>query len=1246
MKKFNAIDNRLDGLNLIEASAGTGKTYTITTLYVRLLVERNLSVDQILVVTFTEAATAELRSRIRARLIEILQALITKNNDDDLAQKYLLDSKATARRAEQRISRALSHFDEAAIHTIHGFCKRMLEENAFESGVLFDVELIKDQTPLLVDIVHDFWAKEIYGASPIFVRYLRSKGINPKQLVQFTKTVLSGLDTEIIPAKVEAPEAEREFQTAFMRARDIWQKGQSEITNLLATQTTLKKNMFNPKKIGSWLDDIDQYLANAAQAYPIRLADKPSKKRHDHSIANLATSKIEKGTRKKFEPPRHPFFDACEDISNTWDLFEKCLLDFKLRLLEYAAYELKHRKKKNGVWAFDDLLLELDDALQNSSDGERLVETMSARFRAAMIDEFQDTDQVQYRIFRRVYKGVSEPLFLIGDPKQSIYAFRSADIFTYLEAARDAQDLRRTLDVNWRSDPALINAVNTLFSRSKHPFVLSGIDFIPAEPRQGASNDLRDRQGLAATPLQIRFVKRIKERHGKTNSLIQKKWTDNHLPAMVATDIAELILSDMTIQGRPIEPEDIAILTRTNKQSRVLQTALGALGIKAVLWSADSVFDSEEAAELIRLLAAIKEPDNSGKIRAALSTDLLGLSGNEIYLTIEEDEIWDRWIEAFRSWRDQWQTRGFIQMMRSVLNFAENKNSRPIGARLVSLKDGERRITNLRQLVEILHKVSVKNHLGMGGLLRWFQAQCRCLQAQQALEASDTDAAQLRVESDEGAIRLITIHKAKGLEFPIVYCPYLWDGYMHNARRQEVVFHDPKKAHKRTIDIGSEKIEEHRGLADKEQVAENLRLLYVALTRAKHLCVVVWGAMTGMQSSPLGYLLHHTQNDITLNTLRNRLKTMTDDEMLGELSEIVAAAGQNTIGVSELCEPMESEPQIRCKDTTSRLSCQRPSRKVPSPLSTTSFSALTSSVDSLSRTEIEGRDRDEWIHHWDSSNEAGRDQVKSPREIEDILLADFDKGPRAGNCLHTIYENLDFANSNRSGLETLTAQVLAAFGFDVKAWKETVCRAIAETLDTPLDPANPDLKLGTVQKDQRLNELEFIFPVSRHVDSRRAITTDKRISTVIAEHGKESVPTAYIERLLRFDFSLHPGFLKGFIDLVFHKNSRYYLVDYKSNHLGTHPRDYTRDRLERSMIEHDYFLQYLVYSVALHRFLEYRLVDYDYDTHFGSVYYLFLRGMSPRFDSGCGVYKTRPPRELVVELSALFKDMSSSRGTP
>ena len=1236
---------KLDGTNLIEASAGTGKTYTISSLFLRCITE-GIRIDQILVVTFTIAATEELKNRIRLRLNQALLAIEQKlpDTDDEMIALILGYSSEKQRNIRNKIKHALSSFDEAAIFTIHSFCMRMLQENAFESGSLFDTELSADSRPLYEEIALDFWAQELYNAHPLFIRYLNDSKITPDKLIQTIHKTASQPDLVILPQKNEKTasqqsEIEQLYLDAFRTARDLLQNCEEEIKTLLESHPGINRRSYNKGTISKWLNAARQYLASSEPSQIFTADD-------DNSVYKFTTSRLWEKTKAGCDPPEHPFFDACQKLVETGSLFAQKWLALKRRFIEYSETELARRKQDAGVWFFDDLILSLHDALKGPG-GESLVSKIRSRYQAALIDEFQDTDHVQYQIFRQIFQtGQTDgpALFLIGDPKQSIYAFRGADIFAYLKAIADAGENIFTLPTNWRSDPRLIGAVNTIFNRIKRPFWYPQIDFRKVAPRPQATDGFFI-NNQPAPPLTIQFIDREGKQTVKKTNLIIKGWTDDHLYRMAASDIVRLLSSDTKIGangGRALTPGDIAVLARTNLQVARMQEALRELNVPSVLTSSDSVFDSPQAAELQEVLEAVYEPGNTGKIRNALSGTLFGLDSAAFKYLDENDTVYEKWLIRFQDWGKCWRNDSFIRMIRSVLACKlstgvdeQERCVQTVETRQLSLDNGERRMTNLLQLIELLHEASVLKHLSPAGLIRHFERQCQTL-------SDKSKSSELRLESDARAVKLITVHKSKGLEFPVVYCPFLWDGKLKNDQGDEALFHDPDDNRQPKFDIGSEALKTHKQIVRTEEFAENLRLLYVALTRARHHCVVVWGAINDMQTSSLGYILHSqgaaADSPDELAKLAEYVSSLSDDAIQNDLNRLTIAS-QGAIKVETLDET-ESAPYQPATQLNYELTTLQTQRTLRRQWQISSFSALTAHGAELSPDKAEGRDHDSA----DTTPWAGT--VYEPPEgyanaRHPITLTGFGGGFQVGDMLHSIYENLDFQYDNRRIPETLVHEQLDRFGFDAARWQPVVSQAIEENIHTRLEPDEPELCLSKIAVQQRFNELEFLFPVADRRNPHKSSLTGRTLAAVFAKNDA-TVSQEYIDKLKRLSFAPLKGFLKGFIDLIFQYRGRWYVADYKSNFLGEQYQDYAFRQMAETMAEHHYYLQYHIYTVALHRLLSHRLKDYDYDSHFGQVYYLFLRGMSPQTGSQYGVFRDRPPAKLIKALSDLFGNSDGS----
>ncbi len=1218
MQPLDPIAVPLTGVRLIEASAGTGKTFAITTLYVRLVVERGLRVDEILVVTYTRAATAELRDRLRARLRQALTAITNGGDPDDPDLDRLVQARITTgaeAQARARLVAALRAFDQAAIYTIHSFCQRTLQDSAFESGVSFDTEFMTDQGPLISEIALDFWAREIYDAPEPFVRSLLRPhdAVTPALLTQLARQAVANREVPTLPGRPTFDDtAGRRWTDAQARAAAVWATEREHIIDLLANSTALKKNMYKADNIrGPWAQAIDDMLGARPTSGALDLK----------ILGKFTEAGIANGCKKNCQPPHHPLFEICGEMVDVADDFAARELALLLDLITYARKEIQSRKSAAQVQSFDDLLYQLRDAVCGPG-GDELASKIRERYRAALIDEFQDTDPVQYQVFRTVYQSASAgddlSLFLIGDPKQAIYGFRGADVFTYMSARGDAGAASNTLDTNWRSDPALIAGVNTVFAAARDPFIFDGIEFAPVKARPGADNALGGTLAEAA-PLQLLFVPRT-GRTGKKDNLISKTMAAGDLPAGIAGRIATLLSSDATIDGVPVSPGDIAVLCRTNRQATHMQRALRALAVPSVLDGDASVFDSEQAEALGRVLLAMVEPGSTRAIRSALVTVMMGVSGDELCALQADEEAWDRWLQLYRRWQRSWKDEGFIQAFRRMIA------DHGVDRRLLELTDGERRLTNLYHLGELLQAEVMASRAGPQALLRWFELMC----ADKAARGDAVgDSAQIRLESDADAVKLVTVHKSKGLEYPIVYCPFLWDGALLRMNDAKWIrFHDSDDGDRLKLDLCSEDHPAHKQLAEREALAENLRLLYVALTRARHMCTVVWGAFRAAGSSPLAYVLHQPATFTTdpdgLKKLAKHVKGLSDDELIEELEELVAA-GDGSIGLSYFdVQPVPAfAPASKPAGT---LSCRQARRRLRTTGRLSSFSALVAS--DTSGAQSRGQERDHDADH-DATSATALTPAATDTDSQ-VPLHDFPRGARAGHMFHNLLETIDFCAADPQTLFTSVDSALVSSGYDGRL-AEQLSPAITGMLLTPLAGDSATMTLAELTPEQRLVELEFIFPVA----AASAAMTATGLADAFRSRTAAPWLASYPDRLQHLDFAPLAGYLRGYADLVFRHQGRWYLVDYKSNFLGPSTSDYERSHLAEAMAHHHYFLQYHIYLVALHRYLRLRVKDYDYERHFGGVFYLFLRGMAPGHPPDCGVFHDRPPLTLVSRLSSL-----------
>ena len=1138
------------GVTQLEASAGTGKTYTLAGLFVRLIAEEDLAVGEILVTTFTKPATAELRDRIRKLLRGAVAMFDSGPGDHPLLGALHARYIAEAAVIRPRLERALRQFDDALISTIHGFCLRLLEERAFESGLPFDAEPLEDEAALLREVADDYWRQRIYPAELRIGAFALLAALSGNALVPLLRSRLARPNMTILPAYDPAAlaGAEADLRAAFAAVEEAWQAGENGVRGIYdGAERWAKSEMKKPEVTANLLAAVGRCFADPAAC------------RDDYAALdffraeNVAAQTLRRGKNPP-PPPQHPFFDACSafvDARGAW------VLTFQHEFLEQAPAELARRKAERNVLSFNDLLTRLRDALR-SPRGSALVASTRGRFRAALVDEFQDTDPVQAEIFQRLFTGHGR-LYLIGDPKQAIYAFRGADVFSYLDAAAHAQH-HHDLAANQRSVTPLVAAVNAIFARNADAFVVPGIDFRAAIP-----SGRHDPAALTASgAMEPPFCFWVWSGEG----LVTKGTAKEHLPAMVAEAIVAQLQSGQTTKGRALKPSDFAVLTVTNPEAALMQAALVAAGLPAVVLSRARVFDSPEAGEMLALLHALAAPTFEPAVRAALATTALGFTALNLATLTEGG--WEQILEAFLRRHTRWQADGFHAAFRALL---VEEHIRP---RLLATPDGERRLTNLLHLADLLHQAAIAQRLGPAALVRWL--------ALQMTAGTGGEEQELRLESDAEAVKVVTVHKSKGLEFGVVWCPFSWRG-ADLFDDTPTTFHDPATK-TLVLDLGSPDHAAHRARTEHEQLAEQTRLLYVALTRAKLQCHFVWGRFNQCANSAASWVLHPPGGAATdaVPTLRARV---LDDQTLRTDLAALAATQPDSFALADVPElrglrfhvPASAAPPRQARTFTGH---------IPRDFAIGSFSSLTA--------DASGDERD-----------YDRDSAPSRPTVLATGIHAFPRGRRAGTCLHEIFEKLDFMEP--ATIDPLVARKLEGFGFGRPEFRSAVAANVRATLDVALAPG---VRLAEVPKNRRLNELEFHLPIGR-------------------------LDPAGLERVLgeKLTFPALTGFLKGFIDLVFEHAGKFYITDWKSNWLGTSADDYPPEAVAAEMRRHHYGVQYHLYSVAVHRYLAQRVRGYDYERDFGGVFYVFLRGVDPA-RPGLGVFHDRPSRSRIDALDALL----------
>ncbi len=1216
----------LEGVRLIEASAGTGKTWNICGLYLRLLLEQGREVQQLLVVTFTTAATAELRDRIRQRIVDTrayLRGAAAPGGDPfvpDLVRTLREHTPLDDAAMLLRLDRALHGFDEASIFTIHGFCQRALSDAPFSAQVPLSLELVPDDSLLLQEIVHDFWRRRIAGdqIDPALAAHLARKGDKPETLMKLLKRQLAKPLARVHwPAALDAGAAAgaATLQAAHDEARRLWLADRAGIVQtVLAGLAQLNGNSYKDTSVQDAAAEWDAVLASPDARHA--LAGKVER------WALLGAQCLADKTKKGKTTPQHPFFDAAQALIDRRQAATADVTLQRLRLirelLDEAPRALREAKRQRRQVAFDDMLFNLHQRLADPEAGVALAAALRTRFPAALIDEFQDTDPLQFDIFRRIYESSPGPLFFVGDPKQAIYSFRNADLHTYLNAGALA-DAKYTLAQNQRSTEPLIDALNALFSANPKAFMLPGLDYQPvaagAKPRQV----LHDGTQAGAVPAALQLWLLASDEDGQPP---MKAAARDTVARATAAEIARLVgagrRGEITLGGRPLRAGDIAVLVRRHAQGAEVRQALATLNVGSVELSQASIYLSPDAEELERVLAAVLEPTRERLLKAALATELLGLDAAALDALSADDAALAAWVQRFAAWREAWAQRGVGVLVRVLMSEVS------VASRFLARPDGERRLTNLLHLAECLQQAA-EEHAAPEPLLRWFQARRQ--------DGRGDDSTQLRLESDQNLVQIVTIHKSKGLEYPIVFCPYLWDGRLGGPADlvEGTEYHD---------DSGHGVVDFRRGLPDEvsdtavrerirdEQAAEALRLIYVALTRAVNRCVLVAGCYR-TPTAGNGSVKEGCRS--VLNWLAAGAGHAPADWLAGERAaesidsawRALAASHPGTIAAA----PLPATPGVPLPATDAApdmLAALPPPPRPAPPWRIGSYSGLAHGA---------AHDDAAVEHDQRVPEELPATAQPAPAPLADDDVLHFPRGSAAGDALHALFEAVDFDDPTR--WPEAIEQVLRAHRSTLPADRDPtpdpqrrarmLRRLLDDVLGTPLPLGTPQpLQLCTLPPDRVLKEMEFHLPAGP-----------------IDAHALNRLLQSLHYPMPRLAFDTLRGYLKGFIDLVLEHEGRYFVVDWKSNHLGERPQDYAAAPLAAAMAAQGYHLQHLLYSVALDRMLAQRIAGYERARHYGGIAYLFVRGLRPGWvqpdGTPTGLYFHRPSDEALDRLSALLE---------
>lgn len=1186
-KDLDLLSLPLTGRSLIEASAGTGKTYSLAFIYLRLLLgigennyQRPLSVEEILVVTFTKAATEELRYRIRHNISQLRKGCLQGFHADINYQRLLdlIDDKSLA---AKRLLYAQQSMDQVAIFTIHSFCQRLLTTYAFESGSLFNKVLLKDEMHLYLQQVQDFWREYFTPMPTEIAAIIWQNWADPQALLA---DLLPYLNREL-PENVvlsEEPIDQRIFafhQTNIAKIDLIKQQWliNAKSIHLLISQSDVNKRSYTKNNLERWINSVSDWASLPTQDFTMPV----------NELTKFSQSELINKTDDKKKPPIHELFTQIEQLlAHSFSLRDAILFDIS------AIVSQKTQKQKAilAQMGFDDLLSDLRQALY-SHNSETLIKHICHQYPVAMIDEFQDTDPVQYQIFDKIYGDRQNTLLLfIGDPKQAIYGFRGADIFTYIKAKLSV-DHHFTMSTNWRSTSAMVDAVNSLFARKQQPFIFEQIPFIHMK----SAEDNRDKACyIDDQPISAMQCCLLPE--SITSNTDYQAYSAEYCAEQI-----RLILSTNsyftkgTADKKPIKSSDIAILVRTGQEAETIQQALRKRNIKSVYVSnRQSVFASLEAKEVLRILQAVMMPTNENYLRSALATRLIGATMEDIDELSIEPQFLEQVIEEFQQYQTIWLSYGVLVMLRRLMN------NRHLAENLLSLMEGERIITNFMHIGELLQEVSQEFDTPHA-LIRWLTKQ---------INQPDNNATnhEQRLESDENLINIITIHKSKGLEYPIVFLPFVAKyRESESAIYHNLTTYEAQYAYQITPEI--------KQLIEQERLAEDLRLLYVALTRSVYHCCFTLASLkkgrakeSSLIHSAIGYLLLEPQAS-DYEALQTQLTQLMHTNVVSVTLPIeLSVLPTPSIPSSQLIANVFRRKLATQWRVISYSGLQQSSIYLESHSTSTDFmDDMLPAFDREALEDVSSLNEETYI------NSDSAFQIDEPTAKYDIHH--FPKGAVVGTLLHESLEKIDFTQPN---VPSVVNHLIATLNLEAQ-WQLPLSQWLEDLLQAPL---SDNLSLAKISKEQRLNELPFYLPIRQNI-------TAKKLDSIAKKYDPLS------QCCEPLDFATVQGMLKGFIDMIFQWQGKYYLVDYKSNYLGESVDHYTQTAMQQAMCEHRYDLQYQLYTLALHRYLQSRLPDYRYQTHFGGVYYLFIRGMTTNH-SGNGIFYTKPDDQFISQLDRLF----------
>lgn len=1166
MIPLNVFDVDFNGFNLVEASAGTGKTYNITSFYIRALTELNVSPSEILVLTFTEDATAELKQRIRLRIQECISALEGEKFENDT---FLKDFISTASPYDlKRLQKALFSFDEAVISTIHGFCQKLLREFSLDLNVQADFEILNDTSEIIQENVDSMWRSFIKNKSnsddgKSLISYLISEGINPENLSALIKKVLGKPYADLKPNETSEDEIKRITQNikqAYNQIQNRWEDDQAQLREIIFSGN-MHGGWYKKSTFESLFIEFERWVST--QFVQLKGFDR---------LVSFGAEKIQRGTNKGYDPELPLICELIDEYLAITEQMDQVRSDFLIKTIRDVEKKIDAQKEKENVLSFDDLLQKVDQNLT-----PKLQQKIAQKYPIALVDEFQDTDPVQYSIFKNIFKDSKSALFMIGDPKQAIYSFRGADLFTYFRATEDVSEAKKySLDYNYRSNREMISAVNEIFDKNDHPFVYEKPEFRPAKYPNEKTTPHLTYSGKSCIPFS--FVDC--EFEGR------KEPTQEVICEYVSDQIDELLRKDYKIGNRRVEPKDIAVLVRRGKEAEAVQAALNKKDIKSSLKTRESVFKSIEGEDLLIILKAISDTANISLIRAALVTSLIGFKAQDLIDLKNNERKWEEILHVFLKADELYESKGLIAAFKALDTFFKIKET------LAQNENPERRLTNLDHLLELLNKREQRIKNSLYSLIRFLKKKLKN-------DSTPSDDELIRLESDSELVTISTLHSSKGLQYSIVFVPFLWDNFESSSMQglNFTEYHDDEN--QLCIDLSKNPDLEILEKSKSENLADSLRLNYVAFTRAKYACIVPFAQYSSVIKSSLFATVCGPESLLDEAMKSNDKRKLFEERLL-------------KLGATDNIEYITSSDKIN-ESLDDALVIKDDDERLPDNLRTrvNNRNDLFSFKRMLSFSSISPNHATDNPKDYDEFEITTNVEIlEEPKDLELSKLS-FPKGTDTGNLLHYIFEDITFNDADT--LEQVISDKTESLGFESK-WNQILTDWISEVL---IHPLKDEIKLSNLKESSILKEMEFHFPVN-------GISAEQFLSLIRDKKAESSNASELLS-----------GYMKGFIDLIFEHNGKYYILDYKSNFLGNELNDYDYDKLQEAMISSNYDLQYHIYSLALVKYLKRRIPSFNYENHFGGVFYLFLRGVET-VKLGSGVFFDKPEEELIQKIDALI----------